>query len=81
MGISPAQAGGNGMIAPCKHLNHDKTAYPQLELRTEGEITYWYRPYETQNKRCQYCKIKRFRINNYVDCYEPGYCSEYEVRE
>lgn len=68
-------------LKPCKHLNHDKDAYPRCELRTEGEITYWYRPYETQNQRCQFCKKRHQRINEYLDCYEPGYCNDYVVRE
>jgi hypothetical protein len=68
------------MTLPCKHLNHNPNAFPLLELKTENDITFWYRKNEKHNKRVQFCKIKRFRINEFLDCYEPGYCNEYEVK-
>jgi hypothetical protein len=66
---------------PCKHLNHDKDAFPRFELKTESGITFWYRKSEEYNKRVQFCRKRRQRINGYLDCYEPGYCSCYEASE
>lgn len=68
------------MISPCKHLNHDPAAFPHLELVTNDDgIKYWYRKNEEFNRRVQFCRCKRYRIGEYLDCYEPGYCNMYEM--
>ncbi len=60
------------MIAPCKHLDYDRARAPGLMQGEQDGIRFWIRGRDENNylQRCQFCMIKRFRINKYVDCYE-----------
>ena len=71
------------MIAPCKHLDYDRARAPGLTQGEQDGIRYWVRPGAgaTWLQRCQFCKIKRFRINEYLDCFEPGYRDCYDPEE
>lgn len=66
-------------MKPCIHLDYELTRAPGLKQGEIGGIKFWIRNGVDHLERCQFCKIKRFRIRNYLDCYEPRYCGDYET--